>query len=115
MAVLRAIRTGAITPIYSSYLLDEYREVMARDKFRVDPVTGAVMMRLFTDNDRRFEPDCADMDLPDPDDAPIYFIAMQTQDIGSYLVTGNRKHFPDVDFVVTPREMMEILESEKQG
>ena len=29
----------------------------------------------------------------------------------AYLVTGNIKHFPDKPFVVTPREMIEILET----
>ena len=28
----------------------------------------------------------------------------------AYLVTGNIKHFPAKRFVVTPREMLEILE-----
>jgi hypothetical protein len=28
----------------------------------------------------------------------------------AYLVTGNIKHFPRKPFVVTPREMVEILE-----
>ena len=36
-------------------------------------------------------------------------IAMETRDLNSYLVTGNIKHYPEVDYVVTPRMMMEIL------
>lgn len=28
---------------------------------------------------------------------------------GSYLITGNKKHFPRVERVVTPMEMLEIL------
>lgn len=27
----------------------------------------------------------------------------------SYLITGNKKHFPRVERVVTPREMLKIL------
>ena len=30
----------------------------------------------------------------------------------AYLVTGNQKHFPVRPFVVTPAEMMEILEKD---
>ncbi len=31
----------------------------------------------------------------------------------AYLVTGNIKHFPSVPFVVTPKEMLDILSEEK--
>ena len=30
-------------------------------------------------------------------------------DTDAYLVTGNKKHFPDKPIVVTPAEMVEIL------
>lgn len=32
----------------------------------------------------------------------------------AYLVTGNIKHFPNTPFVVTPKEMMEILAVKKR-
>ena len=30
----------------------------------------------------------------------------------AYLVTGNIKHFPDVAYIVTPRQMLDILTGE---
>lgn len=33
--------------------------------------------------------------------------------VGAYLVTGNLKHFPEKAFVVTPREMLDIIENKK--
>ena len=38
---------------------------------------------------------------------PFYEVALSKE--GSYLVTGNKKHFPKAPIVVTPAEMMEIL------
>ena len=32
----------------------------------------------------------------------------------AYLVTGNIKHFPKKQFVVTPHEMVELLEGKKK-
>jgi uncharacterized protein len=46
--------------------------------------------------------------FPDPKDVVFYEIAMSKE--GSYLVTGNIKHFPAKPFVVTPAEMIGILE-----
>lgn len=49
--------------------------------------------------------------MPDMKDVPFYEVAMETRDEGSWLVTGNGRHFPDVPFVVTPREMLDILDA----
>ncbi len=32
---------------------------------------------------------------------------------GTYLITGNTKHFPTTPIVVTPAEMLRIIESEQ--
>ena len=45
--------------------------------------------------------------LPDPKDVVFYEVALSKED--SFLVTGNIRHFPQVDFVVTPAEMVEII------
>ena len=45
--------------------------------------------------------------FPDPKDIVFYEVAMSKDD--AYLVTGNIKHFPKKPFVVTPAEMMELL------
>ena len=48
--------------------------------------------------------------VPDPDDAIFYEVVMEAREtIDAYLVTGNIKHFPVKPYVVTPKEMLEIL------
>lgn len=49
------------------------------------------------------------MKFIDPKDVVFYEVAMSKDN--SYLVTGNTKHFPAVRRVVTPNEMLEILNS----
>ena len=41
----------------------------------------------------------------DPKDIVFYEVALSKE--GSYLVTGNTKHFPKTPIVVTPAEMLE--------
>ena len=48
----------------------------------------------------------------DMDDLIFYELAMEKREEDSYLVTGNQKHYPIKDFIVTPLEMMEILEKQ---
>lgn len=45
----------------------------------------------------------------DMGDLVFYEAAMEKRDDDAYLVTGNQKHYPVKDFIVTPAEMMEIL------
>lgn len=57
-----------------------------------------------------------DYDVSDPDDIVFYAVTMEKrQDGEAYLVTGNKKHFPSEPFVVTPREMLDIIEQGGQG
>ena len=46
--------------------------------------------------------------FPDPDDIVFYKVAMSHDD--SYLVTDNLRHFPRNGRVVTPAEMLYIIE-----
>ena len=47
--------------------------------------------------------------FPDPKDVVFYEVALSKDD--AYLVTGNKKHFPQTPIVVTPAEMVDILNS----
>ena len=51
--------------------------------------------------------------FPDQDDVMFYEVALSKED--AYLVTGNTKHFPKTPIVVTPAEMMEILQRKENS
>lgn len=48
--------------------------------------------------------------LVDMDDLVFYEVAMEKREDEAYLVTGNQKHYPLKDFIVTPAEMMDIID-----
>ena len=48
--------------------------------------------------------------LPDPKDVVFYNVVLAKRDKDARLVTGNIKHFPVCDFVVTPREFLDIVD-----
>ena len=52
--------------------------------------------------------------LTDMDDLIFYEVVMEKRDEDAYLVTGNKKHYPIRNFIVTPVEMMEIIERGKR-
>ena len=91
-------------------ILDEYNDVLHRPKFKFDrrdieiALTGLIKRGIFLD--------AATIEdyVPDPDDAIFCEMVMEARETtDAYLVTGNIKYFPVKPYVVTPKEMLEIL------
>ena len=55
----------------------------------------------------------AQADLPDMKDLPFYEVVMEKRTKDAYLVTGNLKHFPVKPFIVTVRQMLDIMDGKK--
>ena len=92
-------------------ILDEYNDVLHRPKFKFDrrdieiALTGLIKRGILF----WMLPSIEDY-VPDPDDAIFYEVVMEARETtDAYLVTGNIKHFPVKPYVVTPKEMLEIL------
>lgn len=49
--------------------------------------------------------------ISDPDDAIFYEVVTEARNsaVSSYLITGNIRHFPVKTFIVTPKEMLDII------
>jgi len=76
----------------------------------LDPADIDNAMRVFLDYGLNLNRTMVDDEtFSDPKDIVFYEVKMSKED--AYLVTGNIKHFPRKPFVVTPREMVEILET----
>ena len=101
---------GQIIPLLNEEILNEYQEVLQRRKFgfrNADVNTLILQLRrraVFQDRTETEEP------FDDPDDVVFYEIVMTAKTAAeAYLITGNKKHYPAKSYVVTPREMLEII------
>lgn len=110
--VLEEALVGRIIPLLHDEILDEYDDVLRRPKFKFDPheieiaIAGLIRRGIFVD-----AAPLTDY-LPDPGDAIFYQVVMGARDAeDALLVTGNLKHFPQKSFVVTPKEMLEIMDA----
>ena len=107
--IFRAIMQERIVPLYNDEILEEYRCVLSRPKFHLDlPLIEAVIKAIIADGFNVDKTPVADIDFPDPKDIVFYEVALSVEN--SYLVTGNIRHFPVKPFVVTPAEMVRIME-----
>ena len=105
--VLDAIADGIVIPLYAPEIIEEYREVLGRPKFGFDPERVEKVVSLFTGVGERVAPMHSDVLMPDGDDRIFYEVTLSKG--GARLVTGNLKHFPKADFVMTPAEFLQVL------
>jgi hypothetical protein len=81
-----------------------------REKFHILESSIRKAIDSIRDNGIEVYPQPTGEILVDMDDLIFYEVAMEKRDDDAYLVTGNKKHYPIKDFIVTPSEMIEILE-----
>ena len=104
---------GAIIPVYNDEILNEYSTVLTRSKFKIaKEKIDAVLTEIKTKGIHSERVNSGET-LPDAKDLVFYEVALSKED--SFLVTGNLKHFPKKPFVVSPAEMMEIINAAMCG
>lgn len=111
--VLNAVFDGIIIPLYHQDILFEYNEVFHREKFHLQEEVIQTILESIKQYGVEVFPQPTGAVLIDMDDLIFYEVAMDKRDNGAYLVTGNQKHYPFRDFIVTPTEMMAIIEKNK--
>ncbi len=105
------IMDGTIVPLYNAEIFDEYRDVLARPKFHFPAELVDAVLDVILQKGLSLERTKTEEVFSDPKDVVFYEIALSKE--GSYLVTGNTKHFPATPIVVTPAELLRILDSTK--
>lgn len=107
--VYAAIAEGIIVPLYHRDIIEEYYDVLCRPKFRFSREKILSVIKMIMKYGVEVFPKPTGEILIDMDDLIFYEVAMEKREDNSYLVTGNNKHYPVRDFIVTPAEMMEIV------
>jgi len=115
-SIINLAFNNVIVPLVNAEILKEYHSVLMRPKFRlteeiVNDIVDEIASHAIVISEEHM-----DIDFPDPKDRVFYEVTMQARnDEEAYLVTGNIKHFPVKPFVVTPRQMLDIILDDEQG
>ena len=101
---------GLIIPVLNGEIEREYREVLSRPKFHLSRDIVEDILMMFHDKGIYVDAESVDIELPDPKDRVFYEVVMEERkEEDAYLVTGNIKHFPSEPFIVTPRQILDIM------
>ena len=106
--VLDSIAKGDITCVYNEDILMEYREVLHRPKFKFPERKIDSLLTFITQKGIHSDRVPFDGAMPDEKDRPFYEVSLSVED--SFPVTGNLKHFPVTPKVVTPSQIIAIIE-----
>ena len=106
--VINAIRENEVIPLFDESILAEYAEVLRRERFGFEESKIEELLSTMKTRGLNCERKPISEILPDPDDVVFYEVAMSREN--AYLVTGNLKHFPKNGRIVSPADMMQIIE-----
>lgn len=108
--VMNAVFDGKVVPLYTSEILSEFRDVLYRPRLKLDQAKCDFAISYMMDAGCPLSPVPCDFDFPDEDDRIFYEVTLAGQEVGATLVTGNLRHYPKIDFVLTPAEFCELLD-----
>ena len=109
-------KEGILRPLLNDEIIKEYVEVLNRGKFSFVPSQILSTLDLIKENavfvESAYSAEC----FADETDRIFYETCLSGLKHGkTYLITGNTRHYPVRNFVVTPRQMLEIIEPNENG
>ena len=103
--VIGMLLEGKLITIATEGILREYGEVLRRRKFGFPEDVVAVLMEEIRRTAVIIEPEATDEELPDEKDRPFYDAMMAESD--AVLITGNLRHFPSNERIMSARTFIE--------
>ena len=111
--IVNLIYKDTIVPLLSEDIIKEYYEVLSRNKFEIDSSKIDSLLNVIKEKGIFLEREQTLKSFIDKDDVVFFEIVMSARStMDAYLVTGNMKHYPIRSYIVTPREMIDIIEKE---
>ncbi len=110
LQVVKRMLKGDIVPLYNDEILQEYDAVLHRPKFRFTESAILTLLQAIMVYGESIDRLKTDTMLIDPKDLVFYEVTMEKRSKEeAYLVTGNKKHFPNELFIITANEMLELM------
>lgn len=98
-------------PLYDADIIAEYDEVLHRAKFPIRPDMADALIAYIIETGIEASRVHFDEVMPDEDGRVFYEISLSRE--GSFLITGNIKHYPASPHVLTPADFIAYLNNTK--
>jgi len=107
--IYRMFMAKAFTLVYCAEILNEYGDVLYRPKLRIPRSDADIMLAAIRKHGEEVRTAPSVILMPDEDDRVFYDAAKRS---GAYLVTGNKRHYPNEPFIFTPAEFLVLRRSQ---
>jgi putative PIN family toxin of toxin-antitoxin system len=107
--IVALILNGKIKILYDNRIIFEYVDVLSRKEFGFNREIINSMIDYFKSDGEFVNSQYINMEFIDETDKKFYEVHKSGE--SRYLITGNKKHFPKEDAIITPREFIEINDS----
>jgi putative PIN family toxin of toxin-antitoxin system len=104
--IIALMPRGLVIPCYSHPIMQEYSAVLYRPKLKFSGLKTKELLMDIAKYGVSVIPDESAVPLPDEPDRKFYDAAKYC---GTFLVTGNTKHFPQEPFIMTPAEFLKVV------
>lgn len=102
--ILSLIISGGLIPCYDYRILNEYRDVLSRPKFKFTDSEINALLDWIVENGRQVIAEPLNVDFTDESDKKFYEVA---KFCNAKLITGNIKHFPNDNLVLSVSDFWE--------
>ena len=93
--------------VYSTEIHDEYKKVLSYKRLNISDDIQTDILRAIEESGALIEPAISTIQMPDESDR-VFYDAAKTDN--ATLITGNKKHYPDEPFILTPTDFLEKIE-----
>ncbi len=97
--------------VYSDEIFEEYLDVLNREKFGFNKNKIKELLSIIKKEGHKINPDKIGSYEFDMKDKPFYELVINKDELDKRLVTGNVKHYPKVDKIITPSELVDLIET----
>jgi putative PIN family toxin of toxin-antitoxin system len=102
--IYRMFLTEILILVYSSAILDEYKDVLSRPRLNIPTDDIDIVFAAIKQYGECVEPLSGTKAMIDESDRIFYDASKHA---AAYLITGNIRHYPQELFILTPREFLE--------
>lgn len=111
--IIRLVTQNTIIPLLNEEILQEYIEVITRNRFHFSKTLIENTISLIKSKAIYLQREQTLEQFIDKEDIVFFEIVLSARStMDAYLITGNMKHYPIRSYVVTPTQMLEIIEKE---